>query len=115
MQFLSFRESNYSSLIIRYPVIRFHERLHISPLEKVNGNRLTVSPLANGEFDILYSGEEKRERKKIKKKKENLSLDGRTRRRSPLWRFIEKGKARLRWNNARKNGGKKGRGGWHRA
>ena len=69
MQFLSFRESNYSSLIIRYPVIRFHERLHISPLEKVNGNRLTVSPLANGEFDILYSGGEKRERKKIKKKK----------------------------------------------
>lgn len=74
MQFLSFRGSNYSSLIIRYPVIRFHEGLYISPLEKVNSNRLTVSLLANGEFDILFvdeGGEKRRKKKRM--------LDGRAR------------------------------------
>lgn len=74
MQFLSFRGSNYSSLIIRYPVIRFHEGLYISLLEKVNSNRLTVSLLANGEFDILFVDEEEKRRKKKKR-----MLDGRAR------------------------------------
>lgn len=68
MQFLSFRGSNYSSLIIRYPVIRFHEGLYISPLEKVNSNGLTVSLLANGEFDILFVDEGGGKKKKKKKK-----------------------------------------------